>query len=139
MLLNPFVSRLQDTCPSLRQVLLALTGAVPASYPAAYVLPLADSATPSRLHGVHSQMVTARFGVEIMVKHAGQAASGGPAGEALEAVRNEIRAALMGWCPGPEFEPVTYVSGRLVNFEAGLAVWREEYSTRFEQRTYPTS
>jgi hypothetical protein len=134
MRLAPIIARLQDQCPALRQVIPALTGAVPASYPAAYVLPLADAADENRLMGAHSQRITAKFAVEIMVKHAAQAASGGPAGEQLEAVREEVRAALKGWSPGPEFTPIDYLSGRLVNFDAGLAVWREEYRTRFDQR-----
>lgn len=134
MLLAPIVTRLQSECPALRQVLLALTGAVPAAYPAAYVLPLADHAAPNPLLGAHSQMITARFGIEVMLKHAGQPASGGPAHEALEDVRGQILAALKGWQPDPNFEPIAYTGGRLLQFDAGLAVWREEFTTRFDAR-----
>lgn len=134
MRLSSIVSRLQTECPALRQVLLALSGAAPQSYPSAYVLPLSDAAAPGRLLGVHSQLVTSRFGVEIMVKHAAMAASGGPAQEALEDLREAVMAALAGWQPGPEFEPLAYAGGRLVQFDAGLAVWREEFTTRYEER-----
>jgi len=135
MLLTPIVTRLTAQCPSLTQVLYALSGAVPATYPAAYVLPLSDSAAANVLLGAHSQIITSRFAIEIMLKHAGQAASGGPAAEALEAVRTEVLAALKGWQPTPEHDPIAYVGGRLIDFQAGMATWREEFSTRHDSRT----
>jgi hypothetical protein len=135
MLLTPIISRLQGQCPALRQVLYALTGAVPTSYPAAYVYPLNDSAGDNPFIGAHSQIITSRFGVEIMLKHAGQAASGGPAAEALETIRAEILAALKGWQPSLAHEPIAYAAGRLLSFDAGMAIWREEYVTRYDART----
>ena len=135
MLLAPIVSRLSDQCPSLVTVLYALTGAVPTSYPAAYVYPLQDSAGDNPFLGAHSQIISVRFGVEIMLKHTGQAASGGPAAEALETIRAEVLAALKGWQPSAAHDPIAYASGRLLSFDAGMAIWREEYVTRYDART----
>lgn len=129
------VARLQDQCPDVRQVLSALSGAVPTAYPAVYVLPLQDSADANPFLGAHSQIVTARFALEIMLKHGSQADSGGPAHEALETLRDDLRAALKGWQPAAEFEPIAYLGGRLIGFEAGMAIWRDEYSTRYDLRT----
>jgi hypothetical protein len=135
MLLTPIVSRLSAQCPTLTQALYALSGAVPVTYPAAYVLPLSETAGENPLLGVHSQIITSRFGIEIMLKHASQAASGGPAAELLESVRAEVMAALKGWQPSPAYDPIAFVSGRLVEFQAGMAVWRDEFSTRFDSRS----
>jgi hypothetical protein len=129
MLLSPVVDRLKAQCPGLRQVLLALEGAQPGGYPAAYVLPLAEDAEHDELLEAHAQRITVRFGVELMVKHAAQAASGGPAHETLEALRDEIKAALAGWEPGAGFTPVDFAAGRLMDFAGGIAVWRDEFTT----------
>lgn len=125
------VTRLLDQCPDVRQVLSALSATVPASYPAAYVLPIAERAAPNEWEGTHRQRVEARFGVEIMVNHVAQAASGGPAQDGLEDVREAVLAALVGWSPGDAFEPIDFAGGRLVAFQAGRAVWRDEFTTAY--------
>ena len=62
-------------------------------------------------------------------RHAAEAASGGPAAEKLEDVRDEIRAALAGFVPEPGARPLDHVEGRVMSFEAGLVVWRDTWST----------
>lgn len=131
MFLAPAVDRLAAQCPGLRQVRLALEGALPGAYPSAYVLPLSETATPAELHDSDEQRIEARFAVELMVKHAAQAASGGPAQEELETLREEIKAALIGWQPGALFTPVAFAAGRLLDFSGGLAVWRDEFTTAY--------
>lgn len=135
MRLGAVVARLIGQCPDVRQVLSALSAAVPASYPAAYVLPIAERATPSEWEGRHRQRVEARFGVEIMVNHVAQAASGGPAQDGLEDARDAIRNALVGWSPAVGFEPIDYAGGRLVAFQAGRAIWRDEFTTAYLKET----
>lgn len=125
MRLAPIVSRLQDQCPALRQVIHALSGAVPTSYPAAYVLPLGEQA---RGDEGGETVIVARHGVEIMVKHAAMAASGGPAHEALEDVRSEVLAALQHWLPAGATQACAFAAGKLLRFEPALAVWRDEFT-----------
>lgn len=131
MLLAPIVDRLKSECPGLREVLLALGGGTPPGYPSAYVIPLAEAAQPNDLYGAHTQKVAVRFAVELMVKHAAQAATGGPAQEVLEALRSEILAALIGWSPATGFDAIDFAGGRLVDFAAGFATWRDEFTTVF--------
>lgn len=132
MQLAAVVDRLTATCPVFKgRVLLALSGQKPTLFPAAFVLPLEDKAGTNALLGAHSQRVTARFGVEIMVKHAADTKTGGPAAETLEIVRAAVLAALKGWTPDPSFEPFDFAAGRLLDFDAGMAVWRDEFTTRF--------
>jgi subtilisin family serine protease len=122
-------------CPSLKAVIPALNGGTPAAYPAAYVFPVAEKATPSETWPVHEQHVFPRFAVEIMVKQAAQAASGGPAQDALEDVRDAVKAALCGFQPTSDATPVNFASGRLIDFSAGMATWRDEFTTEFYERT----
>ncbi|MFZ5917053.1 MAG: phage tail terminator protein [Chloroflexota bacterium] len=130
MLLAPIVTRLQDQCPALRQVINALTAATPASYPSAYVFPLAERVTESDIAHVHP-VFEARFAVEIMTRNATDAAQGGSASVDLESLRETILAALVGFDQGDGFAPIAFVAGRLISFEAGLCVWRDEFTVQF--------
>jgi len=137
MNLTPLITRLRAECPALRQVIHALASQPPASYPAAYVLLLSEKAQPNPVFGGHRQRITATFMVELMVKHAAQAGSGGPAAEALDAVRESVLHALIGWPPSPAHDPIDYTGGRLLQFEAGIAIWRDEFTTQFYKELMP--
>jgi hypothetical protein len=134
MRVGPIVERLRAQAPSLRQVIPALTGAVPAQYPAAYVFPLSERADPNALLSAHDQRVRVEVAVEIMVRHAAEAASGGPAAEQLEDVRDEVRAALAGFAPEPGARPLDHVEGRVMSFDAGLVTWRDIWATEIYRR-----
>lgn len=133
MRLAAIVTQLKSgVCPSLKWSELALKAAIPAAYPAAYVFPLSEKAGADPLSGgAVRQRITSVFAIELMVKNAAAAAAGGPAEESLETTREEVKAALVGWSPGPSFAPIEYGGGALVDFEAGTAVWREEFSTYY--------
>lgn len=130
MNLAPIITRLKDKCPALRQVLPALSGAVPQSYPAAYVLPLTERVSETVVANTPS-VYEASFGVEIMLRHASQADSGGPAAVDLESVRESVLDALVGYNPGDGYAIVAHESGSLLSFSAGLAVWRDEFTVLF--------
>lgn len=134
MRMSTIVERLRAYCPSLRQVIPALTGAVPSQYPAAYVFPLSERADPNALLGAHDQRVRVDIAVEIMVRHAAEAASGGPAAEQLEDVRDEVRAALAGFVPETGARPLDHVEGRAMSFDAGLVTWRDTWATEIYRR-----
>ena len=126
--------RLADACHSLKWVKPALRSSVPAAYPAAYVLVTSETADRNPLIGAHSQIVTTRFAVEIMVTNSTSPATGGEAQADLETVREEIKAALMGWQPTPEHAPCEFTSGQMVEFAGNLAIWRDTYTTSTEER-----
>jgi hypothetical protein len=134
MRVGSIVQRLRTQCPLLREVHSALSGAVPAQYPAAYVLPLEEHASPNALLGVHDQRVRALVATEIMVRHAADPAAGGPAHEELEDVRDQAHAALAGFEPEPGARPLDYVEGRVMSYEAGLVVWRDVWATEIYRR-----
>jgi hypothetical protein len=134
MRVGAIVDRLREQCPSLRQVIPALTGAVPSQYPAAYIFPVTERADGNVLLGAHDQRIIVDIAIEIMVRHAAEAASGGPAQESLEDVRDEVHAALAGFAAEPGARPLDYVEGRVMSFEAGLAVWRDTWRTEIYRR-----
>lgn len=134
MRVGSIVERLRTQCPSLRQVIPALTGAVPSQYPAAYVFPLSERSDPNALLGGHDQRVRVEIAIEIMVRHASESASGGPAAEQLEDVRDEVHAALAGFFPEAGARPLDHVEGRVMSFEAGLVTWRDTWTTEIYRR-----
>ena len=132
MRIGPVVARLRDRCPTLRQVLAATSGAIPSSYPAAYVWLASRTAAPNELvTGVTSQRLELRLAVEITVRHAAEAAAGGPAADLLADVLEEVEAALAGFqAPGDEqHKPLELVEGRPVALDAGQLTWRETWRT----------
>jgi hypothetical protein len=134
MRLDQIVTQLKAVS-GLKAVLLALSGSIPGVYPAAYVLPLAESATANEMWPRTEQKITARFGVEYMVKQAAQANTGGPAQEVLEDLRDAGKVALIGWQPQANYTPIEFTGGRLVSFDAGMAVWRDEFTTEYYEVT----
>lgn len=127
-------ARLDAACDSLAWVRPALRSGVPPEYPAAYVLIMSESADANPLIGVHSQIVTTRFAVEVMVANSASPATGGEAQASLEAVRDEIKAALLGWQPAPEAEPISFAGGQLIEFAGNLVIWRDTFTTKEEFR-----
>lgn len=129
MRLAPIAARLAAQAPLLAQVSSALADPPPASYPAAWVLPLAEQIDEQALSG-SARVCEQRFGVQLMVRHAARADAGGPAADALEDVREQVLAALVGWQPPGAAAPIRQVAGRLLRYEDGLAVWRDEFITQ---------
>lgn len=129
MLLAPVIARLTAQCPLLRLVQAGLAPTTPATHPAAYVFPLLVAALPNALLGVHDQQITERLGVELTIRNASRAGTGAGAADELEAVRLQVLSALAGWQMGAAYVPFNYGGGRLMEFDAGNAIWRDEYTT----------
>ncbi len=102
--------------------------------PAAFVVPLMDSATPNRmLSGAVEQRVAERFGVILAVSNVrdqrGQAAN-----EDLEGVRKSVIAALLGWQPAAGYDPVEYGGGRMLSLINPVLWWQLEFTTAYIER-----
>lgn len=129
MLLAPVIARLTAQCPLLRLVQAGLAPATSAAHPAAYIFPLQVDALPNVLLGVHDQPITERLGVELTIRNASRAGTGAGAADELETVRLQVLAALAGWQMDVAYVPFNYGGGRLMEFDAGNAIWRDEYTT----------
>lgn len=95
----------------------------PMAAPAAFVLPLAESATHVDMTGGTQQRITQLFGVVLCVSNR-RDARGAAALTDLNALRLQVRAALVGWIPEPaQHEPVHYVAGRLMKMDGDGRLW----------------
>lgn len=125
------VQRLKSQCATLLDVKLALSFSLPAAYPSAYIFLISEHAEKNELFGGHYQQITGVIGVELMVQHFEDNNTGGPSALALEELRIQVMAELMGWAPSSDFSPFNFISGDLISYQNGYAVWRDQYSTFF--------
>ncbi len=101
--------------------------------PAAFVLPLAESAVDMGLIGQTGQRIAQAFGVLHVVSNK-RDAQGGAALEALTPHRRALRAALVGWVvDAATGEPVTFTGGRLLRLDGDGRLW---WIDEFELTTY---
>lgn len=119
MKLSDVVSHLRTYCPSVSQrVAVAIDyapgdGKVAFAVPALVVLPAGDDAEPSTAQNVSIQAVQDTFTV-VMVLATADAKRGDVTADVLHDLRAEIWRALIGWRPGPGYEPIEYEGGELI-------------------------
>ncbi|MBL8351201.1 MAG: hypothetical protein JNL87_12925 [Burkholderiaceae bacterium] len=103
--------------------------------PAAYVLPLAETADAPALISVHEQRVVQAFGVVLVVSNL-RDATGAAAAAELATRRQAVRAALVGWVPDAATGlPVGFTGGRLLQFRDGRLWWADDFELTTYYRT----
>lgn len=126
MLLTPIVSRLRTLCPSLASVRHARSridvGNDASDVPAVFVHPLNETSGDNQNLQSVVQRRTRNFAVLIAAKISDDGA------EPLESARDEIAAALVGFEPTANGEPIVHVSGETVEIDGRLIWWRESFS-----------
>ena len=131
--------RLQKQVPALRYVaggaeFVALKEP-PKQMPAAYVLPWTVTARPNNLAaGGFRQRVEEAAAVFILHRNVADA-RGDAAFADLDPIIRAVRAALVGWRPGEEWEQVETRSGKLFDAADGVLAWQEIYATASQLRT----
>ena len=79
------------------------------------------------------QRIDASIGVVIATRNATD--QRGAAGvDDLNALQAELRAALLGWAPGDDDDPLLAAGGQLVGFFDGFVWWQEEFVTAYHIR-----
>lgn len=136
--LAPIVARVAAQCPLLVSVAGASEFAAVSErvtiHPAAWVLPEQDSAGDNRYGaGAISQRVATAFSVVIVAGTRGDQL-GGATHDVLRPLRLQVLEALLGWHPTDAAEPITYLSGELLQVSAGLVWWRDTYTSAWEAR-----
>ena len=125
-------ARLESTVSALRRVAGAADIAAAEEdlkrMPAAYVLPLRERAGENYLDNAVSQRVARAFGVLYAVRNL-RDARGDAAHVHLEELRTEGRAALLGWEPDDDHEPIEFRGGRLLRLTNPILFWQDEYET----------
>lgn len=130
--LTTLVDRLKAQVPALKRVagvadLVAAKGSFTA-FPAAYVIPERESASPNALHGVHDQQIVEAFTVLHLVKNAKDATGLAAQGD-LKALVDATRAALKGWQPTVNHTPADLVQGGPLELTDQILYWPETYQT----------
>ena len=113
----------------------AASASNPKAAPAAYVFLLSEVASPNSLGNVGVlQRVQAHIGVSIAVRNVADA-QGAASGQDLQAVRQAVKVALLGWPPAAGHEPLERVSSDLLAFRDGYLWWQDVYATAYYDRS----
>jgi hypothetical protein len=91
--------------------------------PIAFVYPAKENAFESNTVGITSQRVPKRFCVLIA------AANSDGVDEPLEDVRDQIKAALIGWPPSSTHGEIEFVEGDVIEVSTRVIWWRDTYTT----------
>lgn len=125
--LDLLIARMKATLTGLKSIGTsvdldaAIDGVV--AVPAAFALPLADSATPMDMTGSTNERETVAFGVVHVVSNR-RDAQGAAALNDLKTLRLNLRNALVGWVPDAATgEPVHRTGGRLLRMDANGRLW----------------
>lgn len=134
-----FVAYLQASVPALKQVGAAaqFQSAVesnPKATPAAFVISLGDDPGASAMADQIIQRVATTLGVVLVVRNLSDS-KGVAAGEDMEALRAAVKAALLGWQPAPEYDPLQRGRGTLLAFKDGHMWWQDIYLTASYDRS----
>lgn len=139
MLLAPIATRLQSQVSALKKVGMAAEfdaarkDARPVP-PAAFVLPLRETAGRNELENAISQRVGVQFAVVYCTQNL-RDSRGGQANEDIDAVRAAGKTALLGWQPDADHDPCEYVGGELLGLQGPLVWWQDVFATAFYLRS----
>lgn len=102
--------------------------------PAAYVIPLNDTATPNVLMGLAvEQHVIERFGVILAVSNM-RDVRGGAVNAPLETLRRAAIDNLLAFQPTTDYDPIQYAAGRLLSLDVSVIWWQLEFITGYYER-----
>lgn len=131
---QPWIDRIKLQCPQFRFV----GGAIDlnehtlkaAALPAAFVVPLSESADPGSMLGRHQQRVTQQWAVLTVftsIRHTTRDDT-----DQLSALRLSLRNALTGWAPNTDTdEPVDFETGQLLDAASSSAmVWEDVFTCK---------
>lgn len=131
------MARIADECPGFAHVSHVFAPPGEYDYPAAFVGPLKrQQAERPRMLGMYAQMIRQIFAVYVVLPKRTDAGSSSAADD-LDALCDELRAALVDWRPaGSSDNPLSYAGGELAERD-GLVCWREDFEGEFDLRVSP--
>jgi len=138
-MIDDVVAYLKASVPALKQVGAAAqfqnaVEANPKATPAAFVISLGDDPLPSAMADQVIQRVNMTLGVVLVVRNLSDT-KGVAAGQDMEVLRAQVKAALLGWQPAPEFDPLQRGRGALLAFKDGHMWWQDIYLTATYDRS----
>ena len=144
MLLLPVVDQIKaiatDGVPEFRKVAGAANFAVARddlkSPPAAYVIPLRDSAGANQLAGgAILQPVREQFGVVLAVSNL-RDVKGEAAQAEFERLRRLVITSLLGFVPDADYDPIEYGGGNILMMDAAVLWWQLTFTTGCMERNF---
>jgi hypothetical protein len=138
MLLQPVADQIKASVTDFRLVAGAANFAAAKDDlkmpPAAYVIPLSDSAQPNLLQGYSvEQHVVERFGVILAVSNV-RDVRGDAVNAPLEALRKATIGCLLGYQPAADYDPIEYGGGKLLMLDVSVMWWQLEFLTGYYER-----
>lgn len=137
MRMSVVIERLRAGCPSFKGRVAGASEFKPLpetakmAVPSAYVMPLDDDAGEQRSQTDYYQLVTDGFAVVVVIANTADE-RGQHAVDHVHDLRREIWRALLGWQPTPDYNPVTYEGGALVEMDRARLYYQFEFSASFE-------
>lgn len=107
----------------------ALKDRPPSRMPAAYVIPLGESAEPSRqMTGRLRQNASTRFAVMLVIS-----STGAPLGDKdlVKTICDQVRSAVFGFEPGGIYGQIEYRRGLLADLSDGVIWWQLDFVSEF--------
>lgn len=138
MILETIINALRVRCPSFVSNNVAgaaqfkqLEEATSIPLPFAFVMPLDDDPQDSKANNAVRQPMTDSFSVVVAISNA--ADEKGQAGViSVHALRAEIWKALLGWCPGPDYNGIEYQGGSLLKVDRARLWYQFEFGAYME-------
>jgi hypothetical protein len=138
MNINNIITQLKTNCPSISTVdgAIKLMSAMesPPQGISAYVIPTGEQAQANSTINVITQHIDAGFGVLIMMVFDMDDPTGAQAYTDIQAVREEVMSALLGFVPFDGADPIEHASGSLANLMPGIIMWSDEFNTGYYRR-----
>ncbi|MGC5702344.1 hypothetical protein J4P02_19280 [Pseudomonas sp. NFXW11] len=134
MKFSAVLTQLNNQCPSLAGRILAginpdtLAGNTSQAVPAAQVSPINDLASASAAQNAQGQAIRERCEVLLVL----DATDATKALELMHDLRAEIWRALVGFKPGPDYNPIEYEGGELVSLNATRLLYRLRFFAEFQ-------
>lgn len=138
MNINNIIAQIQTHCPAIRSV----SGAIklmeamenPPQGVTAYVVPTGENSERNSTLNVITQKINASFAVLVMMVYNMNDDTGAQAYADIQAVRDELANALLGFVPFDGASPIEHISGSLANISPGVLMWNDEFVTDYYRR-----
>lgn len=105
----------------------------PTATPAAYVLPLGETPGARQFSGDDIQKFETACAVVLALRNVADPNGGAVQGD-LQALRDGIKTALLGWVPAEGFASLSRGRGGLMAFKDGHLWWQDVYTSSFYER-----
>lgn len=136
MKITPVVAQLRQYCPSFQGRVAggidfeAVANSAQLHRPSAYVICTGDKAAPNTADNVSLQSILDDFDVVLVLDTKDE--RGQEAVDVLHDLRAELWRALVGWAPGPDYEPITYGGGEMVVINRARVIYRFSFAAEFQ-------